>query len=514
MGYALIGALRLDRMGYFVRKVRTGSGATAVQIAHTRRGVQRIVEHLGSAHDDAQLAALIAIGRAKIAELHGQETLDTDVFDGRSRVRPGPVVVGSRSRVLWEVLEHAYADLGFAGVGNDTFRKLVLARLVEPTSKVDTIRVLDELGVPAPALRTIWRTLARSIEQDWRALFAKAAYAHATRGGALTVVLYDVTTLYFEAENEDRLRKVGMSKERRVDPQILVGLLVDAGGFPLEVHAFEGNKAETRTLLPVLRMFRDRHQVTDLVVVADAGMLSAGNLDALEDAGFSFIVGSRTSSAPHDLHPHFERHGNLYEDGQTIETIRTMGTGTAARQRRVVWQWRHKREKRDNITLNKQIERAEKIADGSKPMRRDRFVSVDGTTVGVNWAQVEKARAWLGLKGYVTNIPALTLDGPGVVAAYHDLFQVEASFRMAKTDLRARPMFHHERDSIEAHLTIVFCALAIGRHLQNHTGYSIKRIVHALRPLRDVTISIDGHQLTAPTPPEDEAADILATLQP
>lgn len=139
--------------------------------------MQRIVEHLGSAHDDGQLAALIAIGRAKIAELHGQETLDPDVLDGRSRVRSGPVVVGSRSRVLWEVLEQACADLGFTGVGNETFRKLVLARVVEPTSKVDTIRVLDELGVPVPALRTIWRTLARSIEQDWRALFAKAAYA-------------------------------------------------------------------------------------------------------------------------------------------------------------------------------------------------------------------------------------------------------------------------------------------------------------------------------------------------
>ena len=305
-----------------------------------------------------------------------------------------------------------------------------------------------------------------------------------------------------------------MSKERRVDPQILVGLLVDPSGFPLEVHAFEGNKAETRTLLPVLTAFRDRHQVTDLVVVADAGMLSAANLDALEDAGFRFIVGSRTSSAPHDLAPHFDRHGNLFEDGQVIETTRSMGKGVDARQRRVVWQWRFKREKRDNLTLNKQIERAERIADGTRPMRRDRFVSVDGTTVGVNWEQVEKARTWLGLKGYVTNIPQLALDGDGVVAAYHALFQVEASFRMAKTDLRARPMFHHEKDSIDAHLTIVFCALAISRHLQDRTGLSIKRIVRALRPLRDVVISVQGQQITATTPAEGEAAEILTALRP
>lgn len=497
-----------------MRKVRTGSGATAVQIAHTRRGVQTIIEHLGSARDDAQLAALVAIARDRIDEMDGQETLDLASLEPAVRAAPptGPTVTGSRSRVLWEVLEAAYTRLGFDQVGNDTFRKLVLARVVEPTSKADTLRVLAELGVPAPSLSTIWRTLARSIGQDWRGEAAAAAYAHATRSGALTLVLYDVTTLYFEAENEDHLRKVGMSKERRVDPQILVGLLVDHGGFPLEVHAFEGNKAETRTLLPVLEAFRDRHQVTELVVVADAGMLSAGNLNSLEDAGFSFIVGSRTSSAPHDLAPHVQRHGNLLEDGQVIETIRVMGAGAAARQRRVVWQYSRKREKRDNITLNKQIERAEKIADGSKPMRRDRFVTVDGTTVGVNWAQVEKARTWLGLKGYVTNIPQITLDGAGVVAAYHDLFQVEASFRMAKTDLRARPMFASTEDSIQAHLTVVFCALAISRHLHKVTGYTIRRIVRALRPLRDVTINISGHDLTATTPAEGEAADILAVL--
>ena len=147
-------------------------------------------------------------------------------------------------------------------------------------------------------------------------------------------------------------------------------------------------------------------------------------------------------------------------------------------------------------------------------MRRDRFVSVDGTTVGVNWEQVEKARTWLGLKGYVTNIPQLALDGDGVVAAYHALFQVEASFRMAKTDLRARPMFHHEKDSIDAHLTIVFCALAISRHLQDRTGLSIKRIVRALRPLRDVVISVQGQQITATTPAEGEAAEILTALRP
>ena len=134
-------------------------------------------------------------------------------------------------------------------------------------------------------------------------------------------MLYDLSTLYFETPREDGLRKVGMSKERRVDPQVCLGLLTDPGGFPLAVHLFEGNKAETKTLIPVLTEFAQQHPgTTDLVVVADAGMLSAANLLALEQAGFRFIVGSKTSKAPYDLTAHFERYGNAFDDGQTIQT--------------------------------------------------------------------------------------------------------------------------------------------------------------------------------------------------
>ncbi|MHB1234161.1 MAG: IS1634 family transposase, partial [Microbacteriaceae bacterium] len=321
-------------MGLFVRKVKTRSGATAVQIAHTRKGVQSILEHIGSAHDDAQLAVLVQIAKDKIQA--GQQMFDLDALAPSRLVGPAPTVVGSSSRVLWEVLEAAYARLGFdTVVEDDTFRKLVLARVVEPTSKQDTIRVLDELGVPSPSLRTIWRTLARCVEQDWRDRLSRAAYTYATKAAGLSLVLYDVTTLYFEAEDEDDLRKVGMSKERRVDPQIVVGLLVTPAGFPLEVHAFPGNTAETVTLIPVLRSFQDRHGVDDLVVVADAGMLSAANLNALEDAGYSFIVGSRISKAPYDLAEHFSAHGNVLNDGQTLESKRVMGVGPNARDRRV-----------------------------------------------------------------------------------------------------------------------------------------------------------------------------------
>jgi hypothetical protein len=495
--------------------VKTASGATAVQVAEKRRGVRTIVEHIGSAHTEAEVAALVQVARDRIAGDQQELDLQIPVPVDKPIVAAapaGPVVTGTSSRLLWEVLESAYDRIGFDGIGNEAFKALVLARLVEPTSKADTIRVLQEIGVPVPSLRTIWRTLAACSEQDWRDGLCKAAYSFAAAkhgGTGLGVVLYDVTTLYFEAIDEDELRKVGMSKERRVDPQIVVGLLVDSEGFPLEIHCFEGNTAETLTLVPVLKSFQDRHQTRDLVVVADAGMLSAANLNALEDAGFSFIVGSRISKAPYDLAAHFERHGNHFADGQTLESTRTMGTGANARDRRVVYHYSFTREKRDNYTLNKQIEKAEKVASGQRPLKRDRFVKLAGKKPGVDWDLVDRARRLLGLKGYVSNIGPDILDGPAVVAAYHSLWQVEKSFRMAKSDIRARPMFHHQRDSIEAHLTVVFCALAVARHLQETTGISIKKLVQTLKPLRTVTIDVNGHELTAAPTIDADARKIL-----
>ncbi|WP_242448528.1 IS1634 family transposase [Cellulomonas sp. WB94] len=525
----------------FVRKVRTASGAVAVQIV-TRRGRQvEQVEHVGSAHSDAELALLLAVARERLSP--GQDALDLgdllvvparmdDVADwtaepelllqpatpaagGRpAAVAAGGRVVGTSADLLWKVLTSEYTRLGFDVLGDDGFRAMVLARIVEPTSKAEVVRVLDELDAPAVSLRTLFRSLARCQAPDYRDTLARAAWAHSVRTtGTSVLILYDVTTLHFERPDEDELRRVGMSKEHRVDPQVQVGLLVDPGGFPLEVHLFEGSKAETTTLIPVLTAFGKRHDVTDLVVVADAGMLSAGNLNALEDAGFCFIVGSRITRAPYDLADHFERHGNYFTDGQVLESTRDMGTGKAARARRVVYQWKFAREQHDNKAINAMIDRAEKIADGRAPLKKARFLKITGATKELDQATIDRARQLAGLKGYVTNLPTATMDGAAVIAAYHDLWHVEQSFRMTKSDLRARPVFHHQRDAIEAHLTVVFAALAVARHLQDLTGMSIKKIVQALRTARSATIEINGQRLTLDPDLTETARAILNRLE-
>ena len=219
------------------------------------------------------------------------------------------------------------------------------------------------------------------------------------------MVLYDVTTLHFERGDEDELRKVGMSKEHRLDLQVQAGLLVDPAGFPAEVHLFEGNQAETATLIPVLSAFAQRHGVRDMVVVADAGMLSAANLNALEDAGFGFIVGSRITKAPYDLAGNFERHGNYFTDGQVLESARRMGTGQAARVRRVACQRKFRREQRDNKAINAMIERAHKIADGRAPLKKARFGKVTDITTELDQVTIHRARQLAGRRATSRTCP-------------------------------------------------------------------------------------------------------------
>lgn len=301
----------------FVRKSAGRSGATKVQIAERRDGRNHIIEHVGTARSEAELAVLMAEARRRLRPGHEALDLDLDEEDQGESNRSG-VITGKRSALPWHVLSTVYDRLGFDSLSDDAFKELVLARLIEPTSKADSLRVLDEVGIEHVSLRTMFRSLARAQERDYRSQVAAACFTHAASSGDVSLCLYDVTTLYFEAEHEDELRKVGFSKERRVDPQIVVGLLVDRNGFPLEIGCYEGNKAETATIIPIVQQFQARHGLSDMVVVADAGMLSTSNLTALDQAGLRFIVGSRAVKAPGDLASHFRWHGDAFTDGQII----------------------------------------------------------------------------------------------------------------------------------------------------------------------------------------------------
>lgn len=533
-----------------MRKVRTASGAVAVQVVRKHRGRREIVAHVGSAHTDAELGVLLE--RARRLAQGDQGLLDLDVPEPTTRVedvadfragqlplptpKPAGAAISGRTlrtsaRLLYDVIGSVYDRLGFDIVDDAIFRDLVIARIVEPTSKVDALRILDDLGAKSLSYKTVQRHLKQVLTGNYPDKIARKCFEYAAGTGGLSLLLYDVTTLYFEAEKEDDLRKVGYSKERRVDPQIVVGLLVDRTGFPLEIGCYEGNKAETHTIIPIVRQFQKRHDIegVEMIIAADAGMLSASNLKDLDDAGLKFIVGSRVTKAPGDLESHFHWCGNVFIDGQVVDTVtprhgRSVVNNVGQRAEpvwdpaghpsswRAIWQYSTRRAVRDNQTLNAQEARARDIIDGGKAPKSTRFVKTTAKGRSLDTAGIERARSLIGLKGYVTNIPAVVMEPGEVIAKYHDLWHVEQSFRMSKTDLRARPIFHRTRDAIDAHLTIVFTALAVARAIQDQTGIAIAKLVKQLRPLRTSTIVING--VTEDFPPEIPPAqhEILAKL--
>lgn len=496
----------------YVRTVKTASGGTAVQIVWSSRRGSRDIEHVGSAHDGAQVEALKAAASQRIAQGQGELELGLDTVE----ISSGPMeIIGSRAAYLWDALCTAYGVLGFdhATGGDEVFRDLVLARIIEPTSKFDSLRVLAETGIGTVTYRTLTRRLPGYAKAAFRAALSTACTRHAGLRPA-SLVLYDVTTLYFETDAGDGFREPGFSKERRVEPQITVGLLTDATGFPLAVGAFKGNEPETDTMLPVINAFKTVHQLTDVTVVADAGMISEANQKSIIATGLSFILGTRIPYVPQvisewrDTHP-----GQEIADQQVFTQPWPATPAEKARgisDRVIYYQYRHDRARRTLRGIDEQVAKAEKAVAGKVSVKRNRFIKLTGAQKSVNRDLEAKARALAGIKGYTTNLTSQTPEF--VIDAYHQLWRIEKSFRMSKHDLQARPIYHHKRESIDAHLSIVFAALAISHWIEHQTGWSIKKFVQTLRRYRTVTIRAGNHTLTAADPLHAETQEALTAI--
>jgi DDE family transposase len=486
----------------YVRTVKTASGATAVQIVWSSRRGSRDIEHLGSAHDEAELELLKAAARQRLAAGQGELDLGMD-----TAAAGGPLpITSSRMGCLSDALVRAYEVLGFdrAAGRDEVFRDLVLARIIEPASKLDSLRVLEEAGAAAPSYRTVLRRLPAYADQAFRRQLSAACAAHARLGPA-SLVLYDVSTLYFETDQGDGFREPGFSKERRLDPQITIGLLTGQDGFPLMVSAFEGNKAETKTMLPVVRAFMAAHQLPGVTVVADAGMISEANQKAIEAAGLSFILGIKIPDVPYQVAQWRREHpGEDIPDGHVFTQPWPAGPKDKRRDQVIYYSYKAGRARRTLRGIDEQVAKAAKAVAGLAPVKRNRFIKLDGAAKSVNRELEAKARDLAGLKGYITNLAACPDGTPVtaefVISSYHRLFEIEKSFRMSKHDLQARPVYHHLRDSIEAHLTIVFAALAIGRWIEHQTGWSIRKFVKTARRYKTIQIQAGQHVITAADP--------------
>jgi Transposase DDE domain len=415
----------------YLRTVRTASGARAVQIVYSSHRGSRDIEHIGSAHDDAELELLKAAARQRLAAGQGELALGPG-FGGRAAGGPLPIT-SSRTGHLLDALAHAYRTLGFdrAAGGDEVFCQLVLARIIEPASKLDSLRVLEEAGVRPPSYATLKRRLPGYAADSWRQKLSAACAAHARLGPA-SLVLYDVSTLYFETDGAGGFREPGFSKERRLEPQITIGLLTDQNGFPLTVRAFDGNEGETKTMLPAIESFMAAHQLPDVTIVADAGMISDANQKAIEAANLWFILGARIPHVPYVVAQWRHEHpGQEIPDGHIfIQPWPVVAEGRP--DKTIYYQYKADRARRALRGIDQQVAKAEKAVAGQVPVKRNRFIRLDGAAKSVNRELEAKARALAGIKGYVTNLAACP-DGTPVTAefvigAYHDLWKVEMVF--------------------------------------------------------------------------------------
>jgi hypothetical protein len=410
----------------YVRTVRTASGATAVQIVYSSHRGSRDIEHIGSAHDDVELELLKAVARQRLAA--GQGVLDLGLEPtepaGKS-AGGGPLpITASRMEHLLDALAHAYRVLGFdrAAGGDEVFEHLVAARIIEPVSKLDSLRVLEEAGVAAASYRTVKRRLPVYAKDSWRQEISAACAARAGLGPA-TLVLFDVSTLYFETDQGDGFRESGFSKERRLEPQITIGLLTDQHGFPLMVSAFEGNKAETKTMLPVIESFMAAHGLPDVTVVADAGMISEANQKAIEAAGLSFILGMKIPAVPYVVSQWRREHPDeQIPDGRIFTQPWPAGPNGGRRDQTVYYQYKADRARRTLRGIDEQVKKAEQAVAGNAPVKRNRFIQLSGGTRSVNREPEGKARALAGIKGYAgvsvmprSGGPVLVMLGSGAV---------------------------------------------------------------------------------------------------
>jgi len=490
-----------------IRKTKTSSGATAIQVVRYENRKVVMMKHLGSAKTDEEIAALVQDAEIWLTRETAQSSLFSPVPNRTLRLASCRYV-GVRYTFAHTILSAIIHRLGLTGLNNQLLTDFALIRVLEPASKLRSIWLMEQYFGIKHAKRSIYRLLPKILE--FKPLIEKLAVAFVQEkiSDDLSFVLYDVTTLYFESFEADDLRQPGFSKDNKANqPQIVVGLLVNRQGFPLGFEVFQGNTFEGKTMLPVLEAFRSAHNSATCTVVADAAMMGIKNIEELNERGLNYIVGARAASlSPVVIEKAATSLGQI--DGATVRFETDHGD--------LICSFSAKRWRKDKVEMDKQIAKAKRFVDKQESGRRAKFVKNDKrkTAYVLNEALVEKTAKLLGIKGYYTNIKETKLTDKEIIAHYHDLWHVEQSFRMAKSDLATRPIFHYKKDAVKAHLVICFAALMIGKYLEIKTELSLRNITDVLKSVTNARIinTTTNEEFNLPSEVGSEAKNLLKKL--
>lgn len=490
---------------YRIRTVRTSSGATAVQVVWYEKHVTKIAKHLGSTKDPKELEVLRSAAEQYIAAHEPQLSLFNEQphhvvsFD---HIEATGVSHLFARRILLMLARHCH-------LGNleALYLDLVVMRIIEPCSKLRSIELIQRyFGVSYT--QYVYECLPKLLHQYPQIESAAIATAK-DFDETFTLLLYDVTTLYFETHKpDDALQARGFSKDdKSKQPQIVLGLLVTKQGFPLIHDVFKGNTFEGHTMLAVVKKFQEQYGTAKPIIVADAAMLSQANRNMLEEEGYQYIVGARLSNAKISF---VQAIFNKLPK-QDSAAIRMLYPGANYE---IVCAFSLARYKKDKREMDKQIEKAKLLIAKKEPGKRAKFVKKENATYLFDDVLRQKSELLLGIKGYCTNIPEHVFSNEQIISHYHELWRIEQAFRMSKSDLRARPIFHYTHNAIKAHVMICFMALMIGKFIEIKAGISIRRFRDLIWQVQEVHLrdTLSGKERVLRTPIPHELIQIFEFL--
>jgi transposase len=448
----------------FVRKKRNPSGVISIQIIDKSSGKYEVFRTVGSSAESVEIDLLVKKAKLEILEYSGQTTL---AFDQQAELEFADTFINHIDSLCLVgpelLLGKIFDQIGFNDIEDDLFRHLVITRLVYPVSKLKTVDYLFKYKGVQISVYSIYRYLDKlHTEQKKRIQQISLQHTLQLLGNNISVVFYDVTTLYFEAADEDDFRKTGFSKDgKHQQPQIVLGLLVSEGGYPLDYDVFEGSKYEGDTLIPVIEHFVAKHQIQELTVVADAGLLSNKNIKALQAKQYHYILGGRIKNESVAI-----KQSILclqLQDQQSTEIIKEDHI-------RLIVNYKQSRADKDAHNRKKGLESLEKkVKTGVLTKNHinnkgyNKYLKLEGkASIKIDYEKYNEDAKWDGLKGYVTNT---TLLKEAVIEKYSQLWLIEKAFRISKSDLQIRPVYHRLKKRIEAHICISFAACKIYKEL-------------------------------------------------
>lgn len=491
----------------FVRKLKNRSGSTSVQVIQKINGRYKVLKTVGCATVLHEIEKLVSLAKQEIDNLKAQpklftsekdELIDQTISDiENADIRTiGPEIVFGK----------IYDSIGFNQIEEPLFRHLVISRLAFPLSKLKTVDYLYRFQGVKLSIDSIYRFLDK-LNSQLKNHVEQIAYKHTlkTLNGNISVVFYDMTTLYFEASDEDDLRKTGFSKDgKHQNPQIFIGLLVGLEGYAIGYDIFEGNIYEGHTLIPFIENISKKFNLNKPIIVADAGLLSKNNIKALEAKKYEYIIGGRLKNETDNIKE------KILSDSFNDSTIKSY---KKAENKRVIVHYSQNRAKKDEYNRKRGLSRLEKKINSGKLTKSsinnkgyNKYLKLTGdVTIEIDYEKFNQDNTWDGLKGYVTNTK---LTDKEVLENYRNLWHIEKAFRMSKTDLRIRPIYHRLRHRIEAHICISFTAYCIYKELE-HVLYKVNSTL-SLRQAAELTHTI--YQLTYILPDSKQTKSALLKM--